>query len=107
MDTRRYVFDALYGPVHFPDYVWTIAGSPEFQRLRDVRLCNINSLCLPGGANISRYEHCLGTAFLALEHVAHIGQSLSSDESRCLVLAALLHDVGSTAFGHSVQYVLD
>ena len=39
--------------------------TPEVQRLREVRLCNINSLCITGSANTNRYEHSVGTAFLA------------------------------------------
>jgi hypothetical protein len=38
---------------------------PEMQRLRDVRLSNINSGTLTGAANISRFEHSIGTALLA------------------------------------------
>jgi hypothetical protein len=103
----RYILDALYGVVRYPDYIWEIALSPEFQRLREVRMCNINSLCLTGGANINRFEHCLGVAHLAMECIDRWPLRPSGDEVRLLVLAALLHDIGSTAFGHSVQYVLD
>ncbi len=106
MYRERYVYDALYGRVGYPDYVWNILSCPELQRLREVRLCNINSLCLPGGANISRYEHSLGAAFLALTFLQ--SQPLTADETtqRRIVLAALLHDIGSAAFGHSIEYVL-
>ncbi len=107
MGTERYVYDTLYGQVHFPDYVWTVLTSPELQRLREVRLCNINSLCLPGGANINRYEHSLGTAHLAQVCLdAWWWPGLTKQTQRHVVLAALLHDIGTTAFGHSVQYVL-
>ncbi len=107
MDERRYVFDALYGPVYYPEYLWKVSLCPEFQRLREVRLCNINSLCLTGGANINRYEHSLGAAYLALQCIQAWPSQLSDAEARRIVLAALLHDIGSTAFGHSVQYVID
>lgn len=103
----RYIYDALYGPIHFPDYVWKIMFCPELQRLREVRLCNINSLCLTGGANTNRYEHSLGTAYLATKCVESASLRMDESTTRRIVLAALLHDVGSAAFGHSVQYVLD
>jgi uncharacterized protein len=103
----RYVYDALYGRVQYPDYVWDILSCPEIQRLREVRLCNINSLCLPGGANINRYEHSLGAAYLALQCVSAWPTAIDEKTKKRVVLAALLHDLGTTAFGHSVQYVLD
>ncbi|MCX5770304.1 MAG: HD domain-containing protein [Candidatus Hydrogenedentes bacterium] len=106
MYSKRYVFDALYGPVWFPDYVWEVVFSPELQRLREVRLCNINSLSLTGGANTNRYEHALGTAYLALIWLQSQQRNISTADSRALVIAALLHDIGSAAFGHSTQYVL-
>ena len=67
MQPERYIMDVLYGHLRLPEYVWRVLPAPELQRLREVRLCNINSLCLTGGANINRYEHALGTAHLALE----------------------------------------
>jgi len=106
MSAKRYVFDALYGPVNYPDYVWETLSCPEIQRLREVRLCNINSLGLSGGANVNRYEHSLGTAYLAMECLDSAAWGLADDTRRKVVLAALLHDVMSAAFGHSVQYVL-
>src|ERR1035438_554488 len=107
MRNDRYIFDALYCVLQYPEYVWATALSTECQRLREVRMCNINSLCLTGGANINRYEHCLGVAHLALECIGRWPLRPADDEARLVVLAALLHDIGTTAFGHSVQYVLD
>lgn len=106
MYKNRYVYDALYGPVTYPGYVWEVLLTPELQRLREVRLCNINSLCLTGGANISRYEHSLGTAYLAMQSTQVWPWGLDAKTHRRIILAALLHDVGSSAFGHSIQYVI-
>lgn len=103
----RYIYDVLYGKVHYPEYVWKNINCPELQRLREVRLCNINSLCLTGGANINRFEHSLGTAYLALRCIESWSHKVDEKTKRRVILAALFHDVGSTAFGHSVQYVLD
>lgn len=106
MYKNRYIYDSLYGALFFPEYVWDLLVCPELQRLREVRLCNINSLCLTGGANINRYEHVVGTAALALQCVSAWPGKLAPDLQRRIVLAALLHDVGTAPFGHSVQYVL-
>lgn len=106
MYRERYIYDAMYGIVRYPEYVWRVIPCPELQRLREVRLCNINSLCLTGGANTNRYEHALGTAYLAIECLNRWPLKMDRETERMIVLAALLHDTVSTAFGHSVQYVL-
>jgi len=104
---KRYIYDALYGAINLPDFIWDILSCPELQRLREVRLCNINSLCLTGGANINRYEHAIGTCYLAkicLDSWPPLNP-ITKEEKIHFLLAALLHDVVSGAFGHSIEYV--
>lgn len=106
--SRRYIYDPLYGRSRMPDLFWDVLSLPELQRLREIRMCNINSLCLMGGANISRFEHSVGTFRLAQECLSAWPSSspeVTPQEERHLLLAALFHDVGSAAFGHSVEYV--
>jgi len=104
---RRYIYDALYGVIHLPEFIWDVLNSPEVQRLRDIRLCNINSLCLTGGANINRYEHAIGTFYLAQQCLDTwpLLNPVSKEEKRLFLLASVLHDVSSAAFGHSVEYI--
>jgi uncharacterized protein len=104
---NRYVLDPLYGPVSLPGFAWSALAAAEVQRLREVRLCNINSLTLTGAGAVDRFEHSVGTAQLALRCVDAWPVKLPKAQARHLVLSALLHDVGSPAFGHSVQYILD
>jgi len=106
MVDSRYVYDPLYGHTQYPAYLWKVMESPELQRLREVRLCNINSLCLTGAGSVNRYEHALGTAYLAARCLDEWQHKPDQKTRRRILLAALLHDVGSAAFGHSVQYVL-
>jgi len=104
---KRYIYDALYGAINLPDFIWDIISCPELQRLREVRLCNINSLYLTGGANINRYEHAIGTCYLAkicLENWPPLNP-VNKEEKIHFLLAALLHDVVSGAFGHSIEYI--
>lgn len=104
---RRYIYDPLYGPIYLPDFIWSIIPCPELQRLREVRLCNINSFCLTGGANINRYEHSIGTCYLAQECLNFwpLLNPVDEKEQELFLLAALLHDVSSAVFGHSLQYI--
>lgn len=104
---KTYIYDPLYGIFYLPEFVWDVITSTELQRLREVRLCNINSFCLTGGANINRYEHAVGTCNLAQECLESwpLLNPVSKQERQQFLLAALLHDIASAAFGHSVEYV--
>jgi HD superfamily phosphohydrolase len=103
----KHVLDPLYGRVAIPDYAWAVSRAPEVQRLREVRMCNINSLSITGAGAVHRFEHSLGTVHLALTNARAGRSELVGNEERILILAALLHDVGSAGFGHSVEYVLN
>ncbi|MGB8216296.1 MAG: HD domain-containing protein [Candidatus Methanoperedens sp.] len=105
--SNRYIYDPLYGIIYLPDYIWDIIPCAELQRLREVRICNINSFCLTGGANINRYEHAIGTCYLAkvcLESWPPLNP-ISETEQRLFSFSALLHDIFSAAFGHSIEYI--
>ena len=105
-----YIWDALYGKIEFSPLVYRCMFSPEVQRLREVRLCNINSLCITGSANTNRFEHSVGTAFLAATNIETLAQKhleLSKKEKEIFVIAALLHDVANGPFGHSYEYIME
>jgi len=104
---KTYIYDPLYGICYLPEFVWDVIPSAELQRLREVRLCNINSFCLTGGANVNRYEHAVGTCKLAQECLESwpLLNPVSLQERQHFLLAALLHDIASAAFGHSVEYI--
>ena len=105
--SERYIYDSLYGHINLPDYIWDLFTCPELQRLREVRLCNINSLCLPGGANINRFEHAVGTCYLAQECIKEwpFLNPIYESEQKHLIIAALFHDATSGPFGHSFEYL--
>jgi HD superfamily phosphohydrolase len=107
MPNKRYIVDPLYGNIFLPDYLWKILQSPELQRLREIRLCNINSLCLTGGANINRYEHAIGTCHLAIECSREwfFNTNFSQKDLIKFYIAALVHDIANSAFGHSIEYI--
>ena len=106
MKSRREIriLDPLYGDMVLNGPIADLSCTPAIQRLREIRLSNIDSLSMPGIANISRYEHSIGTAYLA----SRIGFSgrLSQSENLVLQAAAMLHDFAITAFGHLVEEAL-
>lgn len=105
-----YIWDALYGKIEFSALVYKCMLSPEVQRLREVRLCNINSLCITGSSNTNRFEHSVGTAYLAAINIEVAVQKhlkLTKKEKETFIIAALLHDVANGPFGHSYEYIME
>lgn len=105
-----YIWDALYGKIDFSSLVYKCMFSPEIQRLREVRLCNINSLCITGSSNTNRFEHSVGTAHLAAVNIEATAQNhlkLTKKEKETFVIAALLHDAANGPFGHSYEYIME
>lgn len=105
-----YIWDALYGKIDFSPFVYKCMLSPEVQRLREVRLCNINSLCITGSSNTNRFEHSVGTAYLAAINIETTVQKhlkLGKKEKEIFIIAALLHDVANGPFGHSYEYIME
>ena len=98
------VIDALYGEVRFPASIADLIRRPIVQRLRHVRLSNIDSLDMPGIAGISRYEHALGTAYLSTR--VGFAAALNEWDFISLQAAALIHDSAITPFGHLVEEAL-
>lgn len=102
-----YIYDCLYGKLEFNKKIFRCMLTPEMQRLREVRLGNINSLCLTGSANINRYEHSVGTAYLALVNVRANVSNFSKEEKDTFVYAALFHDLANGPFGHTYEYIVE
>ncbi|NTF06374.1 hypothetical protein G6L37_09385 [Agrobacterium rubi] len=77
--------------------------SPEFRRLSEVRLININSASLASLADVRRYSHTLGALRLALENNL---STLGPAEHRAFLAAMIVHDAGTPAFAHLFEYFL-
>jgi len=98
------VFDPLYGEICLSSPVAELVLCPALQRLREIRLSNIDSVRMPGIANVSRHEHVVGAAYLATQ--AGFFSRLSRRDAVVFEAAALLHDVGIAPFGHLVEEAL-
>ncbi|WP_421611838.1 HD domain-containing protein [Agrobacterium tumefaciens] len=96
-------FDPLYGRSEFSRFETALIRTPEVQRLRNVRMCNINSLLITGASEISRFEHTLGVVRLAKEW-AKASES-AADTAAVISAAAMLHDMKTGPFGHSLEYI--
>lgn len=97
------VHDPLYGRFELPAFLVPLLTAPEFRRLSEVRLININSPALSGLAEVRRYSHTLGVLRLALENPL---VNLGEDEFRALLASIIVHDACTPAFAHLFEYQL-
>lgn len=97
------IIDAIYGSFELPSYLDGLLMSPEFRRLTEVRLININSPSLSSLSETRRYSHTLGVLHLAL---CNPMLNFGPDEHRAVLAAIVVHDVGTPAFAHLFEYFL-
>jgi HD superfamily phosphohydrolase len=97
--------DSLYGTIKLPDWLIPFIKSPEFLRLRGIRLSNVDSFQFKDFNTPTRWEHCISVAYLA-GIFAHHAQ-LDESEKVHLILAALFHDIATPPFAHTMEYVLN
>lgn len=104
LNAKRF-WDPLYGVVQLDDFEYGLVRLAEVQRLRYVRMCNINSMLVTGASEISRFEHTLGVLYLAKIWCGK--NAIAGPVSQDIRAAAVLHDMQTGPFGHSMQYVLE
>ncbi len=99
----KIIKDPVHGYVEVPDFAVHILDSPPMQRLRHVKQLGFSYLVYPG-ANHSRFEHSLGTMYLADVMSRQLG--LSPEDHRLVLASALLHDIGHGPFSHAIEPLL-
>ncbi|RAP49924.1 MAG: phosphodiesterase, partial [Methanosphaera sp. rholeuAM74] len=75
----------------------------EMQRLRRVKQLGFTNLIYPG-ANHTRFEHSIGTLYLASKLSRRLG--LEEDVIELLRVCGLLHDIGHAPFSHVSERAL-
>ena len=106
------VRDPVHGDIELTGEELTLLDTPDMQRLRGVRQLGTAYLVFPG-AQHTRFEHSLGTLFVAQRMIDAINRSreraplerigIADDEARILRAAALVHDVTHIPFGHGIE----
>ena len=93
----KIIQDPVNGPIKIDGLFSEIVDSQYFQRLRYIKHLGLCNLVFPG-ANHSRFEHSLGTMFMAheLSEALEIKDDIPS-------IAALLHDIGHMPFSHGLE----
>ena len=108
--TQRWgeIKDPVHGYVYVSRTERDIIDSFPMQRLHRLRQLAGAEYVYPG-ANHTRFEHSVGTMYLAqrLTEDSNISQYLSEEEAETVRLAALLHDVGHGPFSHVFEHLLE
>lgn len=88
--------------MEFPSELVGLMDTREFQRLRGVRQLGTASFVYPGAVH-TRFDHSLGTCWLASRLLDLLGIELSSRQRLAVLAYALLHDVTHVPFGHTLE----
>ncbi len=96
----KIIKDPVHGYIEVEDFALALLDSPILQRLRYIKQLGFSYLVYPG-ANHTRFEHSLGTMYLA--DVASRRFGLTDTEHTLIVAAALLHDIGHGPFSHASE----
>jgi len=100
----KIIKDPVHGYVEVEDSLLALLDSPPLQRLRYIRQLGFSYLVYPG-ANHTRFEHSLGTMFLADVAARRFG--LGEEERMLVVAAGLLHDIGHGPFSHASEPLME
>lgn len=103
-DRVKTVHDPVHGGIRVDGFFLDIMDRHEMQRLRGVKQLGMGNFVFPG-ANHTRFEHCLGTYYLAGRMAKAIG--LSDDDSLTVRAAALMHDICHAPFSHALEAVME
>jgi hypothetical protein len=94
--------DPVYGDIVLSEEEARLIDTYEMQRLRHIRqLGNVN-LVFPS-ANHTRFEHSLGTRWLAQKIVRISNLPIKKSDEILLYKCALLHDIAEPAFAHATE----
>jgi HD superfamily phosphohydrolase len=96
----KFIKDPVHGYIEVEADVGRFLDASPMQRLRHIRQLGFAYLVYPG-ANHSRFEHSLGTMHLATVMCRKL--DLDAEESRIVILGALLHDCGHGPFSHATE----
>ena len=103
------LYDPIYKYITFPEKIWKIIDTPQFQRLRRLKQLSTVSFIYLGGTH-TRFEHCIGTGYLSRDLVIKGFKSLNTENKYfidCVSYAGLCHDIGHGPFSHTFNRVLN
>jgi HD superfamily phosphohydrolase len=98
------IFDNLHAYIEVDSIAKSIIDTPEFQRLRRILQGGVLHYVFPT-ANHSRFEHSIGTYYLAKKLINNLKTNqpelnISDDIVKIVSVAALCHDLGHMMYSH-------
>uniref|UniRef100_A0A182K633 HD domain-containing protein n=1 Tax=Anopheles christyi TaxID=43041 RepID=A0A182K633_9DIPT len=97
------VHDAVHGTFCLPPYVRAVAQTERFMRLKHLKQLGISNAVFETALH-TRYEHSLGACYLSGRLLDALNKTLerpvTEDERKCVMLAAVLHDIGHGPYSH-------
>uniref|UniRef100_K1PVT3 SAM domain and HD domain-containing protein 1 n=1 Tax=Magallana gigas TaxID=29159 RepID=K1PVT3_MAGGI len=108
METKI-INDPIWGPIELHPLCIRIIDTPQFQRLRSIKQLGGCSFVYPGACH-TRFEHSIGTSYLAKRLGRELQKKIGAEQSNeleitdeeilCLEVAGLCHDLGHGPFSH-------
>ncbi|CAG8592316.1 10626_t:CDS:10, partial [Cetraspora pellucida] len=105
---KKIINDPIHGYMEFDDWAIKFIDTPQFQRLKEIKQLGSTYFVYPGASH-NRFEHSLGTAYLAHTFTKILQQKgtgkaedaeIAQSDLKCVTLAALCHDLGHGPFSH-------
>ena len=117
---QKAIQDPIHGAILLEPWELDIISTWEMLRLRYVRQLGPAHLVYPGATH-TRFEHCIGTNFLAQKSIrvvnycddldtacfVPLSQLLEEYQQKLFRASALLHDVGHPPTSHTIEYALE
>lgn len=113
---RGVLYDVLYGFVPITEWEEKIINSPFFQRLRWIKQLSFANYIFPG-AEHNRFGHTIGVMHSMDQMLRALGLAVPDHElfdaratspaamlHKSLRISALMHDIGTFPFSHTVEY---
>ncbi|MFY9639121.1 MAG: HD domain-containing protein [Methanobacterium sp.] len=100
----KYIRDSLHGNLQLNEFEVKLIDTPQIQRLRRIKQLGFTFLVYPG-ANHTRFEHSIGSMYLASRLAYNL--KLSNEQREMLRVCAILHDAGHGPFSHVSETVLE
>ncbi len=112
---KKVIFDNIHGHIHLNRVEARILETTYYQRLRWIRQLGFSFYIFPGATH-TRHAHALGVLFVMDKILHSIGHAVSGEKlfnplardekttfHRMMRLAAMLHDIGTFPFSHSIE----
>ena len=106
---EQIINDPIHGVIKLHPLLSKIINTPEFERLKDIKQLGVSYWIFPGASH-NRFEHSIGTSYLCGKLIDNLRElhshkkngkiEITEEESLCVKVAGLCHDLGHGPFSH-------